>query len=213
MFSRGLHVYNDDLYVIWNYSIKIWDLTDPNIFVWPPVHLSLPNLTWISADGNLAFASRGQSGISIIDRANRDTAFVVDTYDTPGIARHLAPFRDYLYNQYICVADNDSLQILQVVEVGINDEHLAPREFTVVSNYPNPFNSSTVIEYDLAVTSEVSIGIFDIQGRRLETIEQGSQPAGAHSVIWDAGGQSSGIYFYRIKAGDKIETRKMVLIK
>ncbi len=79
--------------------------------------------------------------------------------------------------------------------------------------YPNPFNSSTVIEYDLAVPSQVSIGIFDIQGRRVETIEQGRQPAGPHSVIWHAGGRSSGIYFYRVKAGNKTETRKMVLIK
>ncbi len=82
-----------------------------------------------------------------------------------------------------------------------------------LSAYPNPFNSSTVIEYDLAVPSEVSIGIFDILGRRVETIEQGRQPAGNHSVIWDATGQSSGIYFYRLKAGDKTETRKMILMK
>ncbi len=95
----------------------------------------------------------------------------------------------------------------------VHEPNISPASDFSLTAYPNPFNSSTVIEYDLAVTSEVSIGIFDIQGRRLETIEQGRQPAGPHSVIWDATGQSSGIYFYRVKAGDKSETRKMVLIK
>jgi hypothetical protein len=53
----------------------------------------------------------------------------------------------------------------------------------------------------------------NILGRKIETLAEGMMPAGEHQAIWDAIGQSSGIYFYRIKAGDKIETKKMVLLK
>ncbi len=100
------------------------------------------------------------------------------------------------------------------IHVGIdgNDSEL-PTEFSLSQNYPNPFNAQTVISYSLPTASDVTIDIFDIPGRKIETFTNGMMPAGKHKVIWDATGQSSGIYFYRIKAEDKTEIRKMVLIK
>ena len=70
-----------------------------------------------------------------------------------------------------------------------------------------------MIKYSLAKTENVTIDMFDILGRKIETLDEGMEPGGEHQVIWDASGKSSGIYFYRIKAGDKIETRKMMLLK
>jgi hypothetical protein len=89
---------------------------------------------------------------------------------------------------------------------------LNPSSF-ILSSYPNPFNAQTTIQYSLPSQSPVSIDIFDILGRKIEALAEGLMPAGDHQAIWDASGQSSGIYFYRIKAGDKTETRKMVLMK
>jgi CubicO group peptidase (beta-lactamase class C family) len=80
-------------------------------------------------------------------------------------------------------------------------------------NYPNPFNSSTVIEYALPRESELCIEIFNIRGRMVETLIQGKQGAGYHQVVWDAKDKSSGVYFYRIHSADYTEMRKMVLIK
>ncbi|HBZ01901.1 MAG TPA: glycoside hydrolase, partial [candidate division Zixibacteria bacterium] len=79
--------------------------------------------------------------------------------------------------------------------------------------YPNPFNAHTTIQYSLPKQLLVSIDIFDILGRKIVTLAEGMKPAGEHQAIWDARRQSSGIYFYRIKAGDKFETKKMELIK
>ena len=88
-----------------------------------------------------------------------------------------------------------------------------PRSFALFQNYPNPFNASTIIEYSLPSPSDVTIEIYDLLGRRVETLIKGEQPAGYHHVVWDAKGQSSGMYFYRIQAGEYVETRKMVLLK
>lgn len=80
-------------------------------------------------------------------------------------------------------------------------------------NYPNPFNASTTIKFGLPEAGPVTVSIYDILGRKVETLMQGEQPAGYHQVVWDAGKRSSGMYFYRIEAGDYAETKKMVLLK
>jgi photosystem II stability/assembly factor-like uncharacterized protein len=99
-------------------------------------------------------------------------------------------------------------------EVGISGENsLAPVTYILSQNYPNPFNAQTVIQYSLPMQSKVSIDIFDLRGRRIETISEGPRDAGIHRVTWNAEGRSSGIYFYRIEADGIIGSKKMVLIK
>ncbi len=88
-----------------------------------------------------------------------------------------------------------------------------PERFNVIQNYPNPFNASTVIKYELPKQLTVSIDILDALGRKVANIQNGSQPAGYHQIIWNASDASSGIYFYRIQAGDHAETVKMLLLK
>jgi len=99
--------------------------------------------------------------------------------------------------------------------VGVDDEHQSakPSTFRLLPNYPNPFNASTIIQYNLPAVSDVKIEIYDLLGRKVETLYNGNQPAGSHSVIWDADGKSTGVYFYKIQAGDHTETKKMVLLK
>ena len=70
-----------------------------------------------------------------------------------------------------------------------------------------------MINYELPRQAWVTIKIYDILGRSVSTLFEGSQEAGCQSVIWDAGDVSSGIYLYKLQAGDYIETRKMLLIK
>ncbi len=98
--------------------------------------------------------------------------------------------------------------------VGIDDEvPEIPSRFALAQNYPNPFNASTIIQFNLPSASDVIIEIYDILGRRVETLFDAEQPAGYHQIVWDASDQSSGIYFYRIQAGEYSDTRKMVLLK
>jgi len=82
-----------------------------------------------------------------------------------------------------------------------------------LSNYPNPFNSSTTIEYGLPEVGQVRIDIYDLLGRKVETLVDEEMQAGRHQVVWDAAGRPSGIYFYRIKVGDFVDTKRMVYLK
>ncbi len=90
---------------------------------------------------------------------------------------------------------------------------IIPAEFNLDQNYPNPFNAATSIQYGLPEESRVTIEIYDILGRRIETLIDEEQPAGYHTVVWNGEGRSSGMYFYIIQAGDYTDTKKMVLLK
>ena len=88
-----------------------------------------------------------------------------------------------------------------------------PDIITLSQNYPNPFNGSTTINYFLAKAADVRINIFDILGRKIETLSEGFQSIGSHRLIWNGDSRPSGIYFYRIQAGNFVETKKMLLVK
>jgi len=98
--------------------------------------------------------------------------------------------------------------------VGINDlDEFVPFQYSLSQNYPNPFNASTLIGYYLPQPAKVRIEIYDILGRQITTLQDKSQPAGEHQIVWNANELSSGIYFYKIQAKDFIQTRKMLLLK
>lgn len=110
-------------------------------------------------------------------------------------------------------SDNVSILINLSNNTDIPYENIpVPDKFSLYS-YPNPFNAFTIIEYSLPSASNVTITIYNILGRRVETLVQGQQQAGHHRAIWDASNHSSGLYIYRIKAGENSETRKMLLLR
>jgi alpha-amylase len=88
-----------------------------------------------------------------------------------------------------------------------------PQNFQLHQNYPNPFNPSTNISFYLPQSAEVQLSVYDVTGRLVATLENGLRNAGSHVVPFDASALSSGMYFYKIEAGEFIETRKMMLIK
>lgn len=85
--------------------------------------------------------------------------------------------------------------------------------FSLNQNYPNPFNPKTLITYQIAASSEVTLKVYDILGNEVATIVNEFKPAGSYKVNFDASGQSSGVYLYRLTAGNFSETRKMLLMK
>nr|MBN2278069.1 T9SS type A sorting domain-containing protein [candidate division Zixibacteria bacterium] len=90
---------------------------------------------------------------------------------------------------------------------------MLPMEYTLSQNHPNPFNPVTEIEFSLPKSGDVSLAVYDILGRKVETLVDDYLEAGNHTAVWDASRQASGIYFYRLIAGEFKETRKMTLIK
>ncbi len=109
--------------------------------------------------------------------------------------------------------DTASVTIINKILVGIGDE-VIPNKFFVDQNYPNPFNPSTVIKFGLPSDASVDLRIYDILGQEVRVLlNNKSFKAGVHSVQFDASGLASGRYIYRLKAGNKIVTKKMMLLK
>jgi hypothetical protein len=85
--------------------------------------------------------------------------------------------------------------------------------FILFQNHPNPFNPSTKIKYSIPQTSNAVIKVFDILGNEIETLVNEEKPIGTYETTWNAEGLPSRVYFYQLKAGDFIQTKKMVLMK
>ena len=88
-----------------------------------------------------------------------------------------------------------------------------PERFMLQQNYPNPFNPSTTIRYGLPGRSNVVLTVYNTLGQQVATLVQGEQEAGFHEVQFDASGLSSGVYLYRLQAGDFISTKRMLILK
>ena len=85
-------------------------------------------------------------------------------------------------------------------------------------NYPNPFNSGTVIRFALPQSEEVKLAVYNLAGQRVGTLVKGMRQAGSYSINWDGKDEAgrdlaSGVYLYELRAGEKIETRKLLLIR
>ena len=114
--------------------------------------------------------------------------------------------------EYSTVSDNGSLILVRQL-VSISEELLLPIEFELSNNYPNPFNPVTSIRYSLPKSEKVSLIVYNLNGKEVARLVNENQQAGNHSIKWDASDVASGIYFYRLQAGDFVQTRKMVLLK
>jgi len=97
--------------------------------------------------------------------------------------------------------------------VGIDDEVPVPDVYFLSENYPNPFNPTTNVKYGLPEDAHVTIMLYDILGRQVGTLVNEDQQAGYHQVQFNGDKLASGMYFFRMQAGDFAETKKMMLLK
>jgi len=145
-------------------------------------------------------------------------AYAIDTND---------PLATNKFN-CICFAINNkttTAMTLEAVQVTKTQEHIVlgiepntvdsriPTEYNLSQNYPNPFNPSTTIKFGLPAQSDVKLVVFDVLGRVVAELQNRKMNAGYHEVMFNASSFSSGIYYYRIEAGDFVEVKKMMLLK
>lgn len=88
-----------------------------------------------------------------------------------------------------------------------------PTAFELIGNYPNPFNATTSISFQVPHASDVTLEVFNILGQKVATLIDGRMETGTHTVSWDASSNSSGVYFYKLTAGDLVYSKKMSLLK
>ncbi|MFQ6608859.1 MAG: T9SS type A sorting domain-containing protein, partial [Fidelibacterota bacterium] len=102
---------------------------------------------------------------------------------------------------------------LEVIGPILIEEMPVPEIFTLYQNYPNPFNATTTIRFDLPHAGKVELVIYDILGRKVQTLVGGQLVSGEHEVVWDASNVASGVYFYLLTTGDRQLTRKLVVLE
>ena len=88
-----------------------------------------------------------------------------------------------------------------------------PDNYALLQNYPNPFNPSTMISWQLTDSRYVELSVYNILGEKVATLVSEKQQAGQHRFEWDASNMLSGIYFYRIEAGEFQDVKKMILLR
>jgi photosystem II stability/assembly factor-like uncharacterized protein len=88
-----------------------------------------------------------------------------------------------------------------------------PNAISLLQNYPNPFNPFTTIKFDLPISSDVRLSVYDLLGREVAVLVNEMKEAGYHQVTFDASDLSSGVYFYRLQAGDVVQTRRLLLLR
>ncbi len=98
-------------------------------------------------------------------------------------------------------------------QTDVEDNAKLPEVFSLSQNYPNPFNPTTVIKYSLPEVSNVKLKVYDMLGREIKTLVNKEQSAGVYTVEFNATNLSSGVYFYRVEAGNFIATKKLLLLK
>ena len=140
-----------------------------------------------------------ESALSVAENAmDRNYSYAVSAADTLVEA----------YNDLISARDS----LIQSTAIE-NTTDNAPGQFSFFQNFPNPFNPITTIRYQLPVTSYLTIKVYNLLGREVATLFEGVKPIGIFTVNFDASELSGGIYLYQLKAGNFVETKKLILIK
>ncbi len=132
------------------------------------------------------------------------------------VDRH--PPRPDWVNIYLADKDGNAFaagrELPGVLPTGVAEENgSSPEQFRLLSVYPNPFNPATTVTCTVPSSGHITLTVYDILGRKVETLMSGHQAAGTYSVRWNAGSAASGVYFCRLKVGAREETVKMLLVR
>ena len=198
-------------------KIYVWDAAGDSIFN-KKLFYSIPsNITGymdgMKADSAGNIYCTGPTGVWIVSPAGTlldKIVFPSGTDNSPSNCNWGDADRKTLY----ITAGHSLYRMRLATTTGVHDHgSLAPSSFKLYANYPNPFNPTTVISYQLAVNSLVDMKVYDTLGKEVATLVEGERSAGSYSVTWDAADCSSGTYFYQLKTGDFAQTRRMLLLK
>jgi hypothetical protein len=192
-----------------DYSLRILDMSD--IYNIKEIgHYPLQSYAKGLAVRN-GYVSVGDAGVRIIDVTHPENPAEVAYFKTAGGVTDLL-----LDSQYIYLADgSDGLYIFQsdLLSSVSNNINTKPQTITLFQSYPNPFNPTTTIEFQLPSSSFVTLKVFNSTGVEIATLAEKQYTSGSYRAEWNSTAMPSGIYFYRIHAGNYTETKKMVLMR
>jgi len=209
-----IEVYDDIAYVgLYRRTMEIIDVRNP---MQPNLIGTLNTIgtySNVSIYDGLLFLSKSNRTL-IFDLAVPESPVLLDSiecyYSTPG---SLPVAKVLMQDSLIYVPTANYVEILRFTPTGIEQAAEIPMQFTLSPNFPNPFNASTTISYTLPERTEVMLDIYDILGRKVTTLIDRRQSTGYHQAIWRADDLASGMYFYKLQAGEYSQSKKMLLMK
>ena len=160
----------------------------------------------ISSDGTINWTA---NGFAICNYANKQMNPMIVSNGNLGA---IVVWQDYRSGNNFDIYMNGFNTSGIIVAIG-NNGTVNPTNYALLQNYPNPFNPVTVINYQLPMTSNVKLSIYDALGQEVNILVNESQSAGDYKVEWNASAYPSGVYFYTLEAGSFVSNKKMMLIK
>jgi len=203
-------------------EVQVWDRTITKKEI---QHLYLNTVPyWSSVEGTVTADGDGAANASVSlgmfeTVTDAEGAYNMEVPATRYNARcNLNGFDPVFIENFKVQADEPYLLDFNYTTVGSEDDTFTPAVYALKGNYPNPFNPSTTISYSIAGDVEVELTVFNLKGQKIKTLVKQKQSAGKHVVTWlgrDDSNKtvSSGIYFYKLKASNYTEMKKMILMK
>jgi len=206
----GVYISGNHAYVsATNSGLLIFDITNPGD---PYIvgEIETPGQSHdVCISDDFAFVADDQAGLEVIDVSDSYNPEIIANYDILWSVKDV-----FLADDLIYVTDVSSMTILRFnPPTRIEDAEDLPRRFALNQNYPNPFNSKTKFTFEIPREEDIAVDIFDIMGRHVKTLCEGTRTPGDYDVIWIAEEATSGIYFARVRAGQESKTIKMLYLK
>lgn len=204
--------------------MKIWNVEDKNnvtlASTWQPTGITGSIVHNVEVYGNYAFVAHYTAGLRIVDISDpynpREAAWY-DTYTFNDTSTYDGCWATYVFPSGKIIASDMQFGLFvfkttfPITDPGQGE--VIPTAYSLRQNYPNPFNPKTTIEVDLPNDGFISLTVYDVRGRKVTTLLEGFTNKGTKRTSFDGASFPSGVYFYKLVAGDYTESKKMVLIK
>jgi hypothetical protein len=193
-----------------NNGMIVFDLNDPlNPDSLMAIHTS-GFVSDIALGDTFVYLSCENGGLVALSDREPSSPTRLGFFNSPGTARGSAA---YVY--FVLLADSDTMFVMMPnYSNGIEDEKLAlPGAISISNCYPNPFNPSTRIAFELKESAEIALDAYDICGRKVANLAKGNYQPGRYSLIWDAKGLVSGVYYLRLSDGKISTTTSVTYLK
>ena len=164
----------------------------------------------VAVKDTIAYLADGASGLTAVNITDYANPQMIQTMNTTGNSNGVG-----FYDDYVLLADNMMILVVYHDEYSDIDSYRSelPTKFEIVNCYPNPFNSTTSINFELEHDAMISLDIYDVRGRLIDNVISEFYRAGSHAINWDADDLPSGMYFAKLKNGSRSSTAKLLYLK
>ncbi|MCK6623400.1 MAG: T9SS type A sorting domain-containing protein, partial [Calditrichia bacterium] len=215
--ANTIFVSGNYIYAAYGFWLMIIDITDPQSPFEVGLHNNGVNIQDLHISNQRAFLLGNNGDVIAIDVSNPQQMQEVGYYNYTDIS---GAFDLHSVGDYVYIAHGDARGVVIKYEgnTGIEPDASSLQGFRLFQNYPNPFNPNTTIRYNLPKALSVNLKIHTITGQAVKTLVSRIQPSGEYDVQWDGRDNTgkavaSGVYLYQLKAGEFVESRKMVLLR